>query len=222
MKFKFSIFLFCCLIITDIFSLSTPYLSADFWFIPEKGGEFDPVKKSYSERDILFKVFDEARFVFSGMLYGFTFSYTPSDAARNVSESYNIELLHEIELGDPSLNAVETWESQYKHYITLEYKLAPFQSEFLNAWNSNTIPVVTGTGEGSFYTGLEGKLESIKISIKNGIRNYLRVRRYNKPKQIKGRALLWEPPAIRTRSGKFIADVNFKLLVDEIEDYTTY
>jgi hypothetical protein len=208
--------------ITDIFSLSTPYLSADFWFIPEKGGEFDPVKESYSDRDIFLKVLEEARYVFSGMLYGYTFAYIPSDAARNVDESFSIELLHNIKMGDPSLKAVETWESEYKHYITLEYNLAPFQSEFLNSWNSNTIPIVTGSGEGSFYTGLEGKLESIKTSIKNGIRNYLRTRRYNKPKEIKGAVLLWNPPIIQTRSGKYAAEVTFKLLVDEIEDYTAY
>ncbi len=219
-RILFTLYVFL-LMTLNLFS-AEPVLKADFWLIPETGGEFQQERKTYSLEDLYRKILSEAQYVFSGLLYGFSFTYVPQDNARNVNEKFVLSPLHQIEMGDPALKTTETWRDKQKQFITLEYYLAPHQREYLEAWDSNTIPTVRGVGTGSLYAGYRGKITSMEEAVKNGVREYLRARHYQKPKEIKGEIVFWDDPQLIPTAGTYKSEIDFKLLVLDIKKYVSY
>ncbi|MFQ3621364.1 MAG: hypothetical protein SNJ78_10540, partial [Spirochaetales bacterium] len=53
-----------------------------------------PNLRSIEKEELYERILEEARYVFSGMVYGFVFSYTPSDKARRVEEEFLLEPYH--------------------------------------------------------------------------------------------------------------------------------
>ncbi|MEW5816327.1 MAG: hypothetical protein AB1798_13130, partial [Spirochaetota bacterium] len=62
-------------------------------------GDTYPLTREAALKQIL----EEAQFVFSGMMYGFKFQYTPSDKTRRVDEIYFVEPVSQIPWGDKGL-----------------------------------------------------------------------------------------------------------------------
>ena len=66
-------------------------------------GEY-PIPPAVAER----KVLEEARVLLSGMVYGWSFDYTPANHARAVSESFSLTPVAQIPWGSPRLRVIET------------------------------------------------------------------------------------------------------------------
>ncbi len=196
-------------------------IDGEFWLQIEpymREGEIGPA----SNRVLVETLLKEVRWVISGMIYGFDFVYRPSDNKRAVEEIFQAELKAEIPQGDPALRVRETRIEEDRVFLDIRYLLRGSQELMRRSWMSNTLPDCEGTGKGRYFTGPEEKITAYKEGMKNAIREYLRARKYNKPKEIRGELLLYEIPRVIIKSGDYLAWVKIKLSIKEIKDYRVY
>lgn len=204
-----------------------PVFSSEFWFAREEQPVFgleeqkNESRESGTERKIR-ELLDEAVFTYSGMIYGFTFSYTPGDKKRGVEDSFIMEPSAIIPAGDPSLTARKTRNDSTRTYIRIEYRCDERHRNWISYWMSSTFPLLPGSGEGSVLQGFEGKKEAVNNAVKETVRNYLRGRVYNKPRSVTGSFVLAEPPVITYLAGMYTAAVKVRLDIKDIEDYTFF
>ncbi len=168
------------------------------------------------------KLLEDARVILSAMIYGYTFIYTPSDRARRVLEVFTLNPVAEIKWGDKQLKVLQTEVKKDRLYASISYDLIPFQRAKREAWSSNSIPLATGFGKGSVFEGDEGRAKSFDNAIKEAIRNFLRPRIYNKPREIRGELLLWDAPYTAIEHGEYVTRVRIKLIVKEVIPYRIF
>ena len=167
------------------------------------------------------ELLDEAVFVYSGMIYGFTFTYTPSDLRRGVAEEFSITPAATIQYGDPAMRARSTRKEEARTIVRLEYRCEERHRTWLNFWSSSAFPVIAGAGAGSnpVILGAETRREAIEQAVKESVRSYMRGRIHNKPRSISGNFVFTEPPVIRYSAGLYTATVRMKVDIADVEAY---
>jgi hypothetical protein len=222
MKPNFQAVLIILLVITGPFGYAVnEILTLNAWY------DLEPLileEEEYPEtpESIHRKLLEEARILFSAMIYGFSFTYTPSDNKRGVEELFILSLNAEIQWGDPNLKVISSEIRDNRLYCKIIYSLTDAQNLRRISWNSNVIPTAGGEGGADYFQGYVSKMESIKAAIREAIRNYVRLRVFNKPKEIAGEILLLEEPYTIIQSGQYVSSVKIKLLLKEIEAYTIF
>jgi len=199
----------------------TDVLTAEFWT------ELDPIPQpgedsGVSEEVAISRTLEEARIVISGMIYGYEVRYTPSDRQRQVPEQLEVVPLAEIPSGDPLLRATNVRTKNNKYYVQVRYDLADFQIRRLRAWNSNMLESSTGEGSAPVHDGYRAKFESFNQGIKNALREYLRKRVGNKPREITARVVLRDPPYSTIDAGGYHSRVNIRIDLREVLPYGAY
>ncbi len=198
-----------------------PILTGEFWV------ELDPFVESgqdsrLSREEAHTRILEEARFVFSGMIYGFKFVYTPSDATRKVAELFTFEPVAQIPWGDPALSVADVRIDgnllrAYVRYIPTDHQL-----RWLKMMQSNIYSDATGWGQASMFAGRAAKYRAMEEAAKEAIRAHLRPRIYNKPKEVRGSVVFAEAPYVLIDAGEYKAKVTVKIDVDEIIPYRLY
>ncbi|MFQ3620732.1 MAG: hypothetical protein SNJ78_07285, partial [Spirochaetales bacterium] len=169
------------------------------------------------------RILEEARYVFSGMVYGFVFSYTPSDKARRVEEEFLLEPYHWIQRGDPNFQVFQVRRENQRVFVRVRYTLRDFQESWYRGMRSNVLPSVAGMGEGPFYLSTEGRMQAIKEAIKNAIREYARGIMYNKPRTLKGILVLDAAPVMGMDSGMYRARISRAYIrLEEVRHYLVH
>jgi hypothetical protein len=196
-------------------------LVEEFWYELEPLVKFDD-EYPIEEETAVQRLLELARYVFSGMIYGFTFSYTPADAARKISEEFNLEPVALISWGDPNLEVMDTRVEERRLYARISYTPREFQQAWLAGWDSNEIPAAAGEGRSSFIRDRLDKVPVIEEAVKQAVRDYVRKRVFDKPKEITGSVILRNAPIIYSMSGEYMARVGIKLKIDEIQPYRLF
>lgn len=202
--------------------LRNDYFENEFWceldpMVPEPGQSY-PLSKDAAIKQVL----TEARFVFSGMVYGFEFDYAPPDSARGVVERFELTPVAQIPWGDSGLSVLGTRVERARFIATLLYVLKPIQEGWKRGWDSNLFPTVSASGQGSYNLGFAAKLDSYNDAIKQAIRDYVRARVYNRPKEITGAVVLRGTPYTVIDSGKYVTTLSMRLRIDKIIPYSVY
>lgn len=163
---------------------------------------------------------EEARLVFSGILYGWRFFYQPGDRARNVKEVFNLEPIAEIPHGDPNLVPVAADQKGTTLLrLSVRYHLGERDARHMDFRSSPSLSFSTGKGSASMETNFFGRKEAIENSIKEAIRNHQRKRMHAKPQSLSGIVYLEEPPRIYIKSGQFYADSRILFQVTATKKY---
>ena len=168
------------------------------------------------------KLLEEGRVLFSGMIYGWTFTYIPGDRARQVAESFELAPVAEIPWGSRRLLVRETEVADVKLWARISYTLDEDESRRRSAWESNTAGLSTGRGKASVMLGPGAKLASLKDAIRDAIRLSLDTRYLNKPRQITGQVVLWDDPQTIVRAGVYGTTAKVKLQVRELVPYRIF
>ncbi len=194
----------------------------DIWYNLEPmvslQGEQYPIPQQKAVKALL----KEARVIISGMIYGYRFIYTPADRARKIKEFFQITPIAQIKWGDKNLSVLSTRTENKRLYVKLSYRLMEFQKLRLKAWSSSRIPTSTGEGKASIFKGQSQRMVSLKSAMKNAIRNYLRPRIFNKPREIRGELLIWDSPYLAVNNAMYITTLRVKLIVKEILPYRIF
>ena len=204
-----------------------PVFNSEFWFYAENSPTFGAVGKDEEEqaekankkiKDLL----DEAVFVYSGMIYGFTFTYTPSDNKRGIKEEFSIVPTAAIPFGDPAMSVKSTRKDKAKTFVRLEYRCQGRHQSWLDYWNSSTFPVIGGSGTSFASEGAASRIEAMEQAVKESVRTYMRERIHNKPKTISGSFAFKEAPVIMQAAGLYSASVKIKIDIMNIETYNFF
>lgn len=198
-----------------------PILVIEVW------SELDPLVADGGERPVprevaVERLLEEATFVLSGMIYGFSFRYVPADPARDVDEVFELEPHAIIVRGDPSLEVFQTWVDEGRLYARIFYTVHGEQSSWYRGWQSAANAVSTGVGTAPFVSGPSVKPEATRDAIRVAIRNHARRLEFNRPQLVTGAVLISRPPEVGVREGNYEARVSVRLQIDSIERYEIY
>lgn len=156
--------------------------------------------------------------IISGMIYGWNFTYIPSDYKREIDESFTLSPIALIKKGDPAMSFRSNRVKNYIMYQNIVFRLQKFQIERLRSWKSTINK--TSTGEGTESTLLEnGQSLSLTNALKDSIKKEFQSRGKDKPRKIEGQMLLNEIPRQFIGPGTFTSQVNVILIYKEIDDY---
>ncbi len=162
-------------------------------------------------------------FYLTGMCYGWTFSYTPADRARGVSEYFECIPRSIIEENDSRMLWTDPVFSDNRITCWLEFERSSSMMANREMWHKMWYVSASSRGEGSVHDGPEGMKNSVLDAVRNAVRDYAMAMSKNKPKEVTGTIVLKdENPRIFIDSGKYVADLDFFLYVDKIEQYKFY
>ncbi len=192
----------------------------------------DPTwKPSYTQQELADAVFTEASWVFSGMIWGFTFEYTPSDKARNIAEFFELAPRGSIKGGTGRLKVLETSIENNALLVNLLYYPGVNEASEYIAWKQATYKVCQGQGSGPAFPPLlsieakdqaEARIAAMTSAAKEALRSYLRGIVYNKPRIIRGTCAFLIQPSVIVASGQYLATVRLAASVTEIVSYGAY
>ncbi len=163
-----------------------------------------------------------ARYVLGGMIYGWRFSYTPSDRARRVEESFSLEPIAEISPDDPLLRIREPIAEYPRLYAWAEYPLDEARARRVRGWSSVLYPTAKGRGRGERVAGAGGIKAAYEAAALNAVRELARKRTKNKPREVRGEVLLRESPRLFADQGWFVAEVRLFANLEAIDPYAAY
>ena len=194
-----------------------PPVEADIWIeLDAVWGDIEPVE--FDEARELADA--EARFLLSGMIYGYRFSYRPLDRERGVAEEFLLEPV--ASLPQERVEPVDVRGRGSR--LLLLYRYYPTKEEHLrvSSWLSAAIPSVLGYGEERFVLGHAGKMTAYENALKSAVREYARPRIRNKPRRLEGELLLIDTPSVGVQAGKYTAKMRLKIDLTEAEAYRDY
>jgi hypothetical protein len=182
----------------------------------------DRAPKAITNEEAYKLVLDEARYLISGMIYGFSFTYTPSDNARGVKEYFDVQPIAQIPFGDKNLQVEAKQLDERRMYVRVTYLMFDHQESRRQSWMSLAFPTQMGKGEGNMLLGPKERITAYSQSIKEAVRSYLRARIFNKPREIRGAVLLVDCPTMAVFAGSYVATSRFKVNIMEIVPYTVF
>lgn len=180
--------------------------------------EFENKISENFERGVIEDLLEEARWIFSGMIYGFEVEYTPSDISRSVERYYRIDLFAQIVRGDIKLEVYDTFLENNLLYVFIRYKMDDYQVRRIEYWNSGVFDSAAAYGRAPFFSE-NSRINSIKDAIRISLENYLKSFEYNKPRLITGEVLLRESPSISISAGDYRAFVKSRLNIKNVQHY---
>lgn len=195
--------------------------------VVEHWSETDPLVADGTQRPlsrelVIERLLDEAQAILSGMVYGYTFTYTPSHPDRGVAESFEVDPYGGIPRGDDKLEVFQTWSEESRLYARIFYTLDSSQLLWQRAWKSGANDVSSGVGTSPFIQGPTTKLSAYRDGLRMAVRNYLRSQTFNRPKRVTGALLVSGSPVFRVNAGNYEATVSVLLQIDSVETYQTF
>ncbi len=177
-----------------------------------------PIPVATVEKSLL----DNAQALFSGMVYGWTFTYVPGDRSRKVTESFALTPVALIARGNPRLRVLSTDVTETRLTATIVYTMDGDELARRASWDSNTAALSTGRGKAGIMSGADARAASLADAIRDAIRLSLDARYINKPRQITGEVVLWDDPSVIALDGDWVTTVTVKVLVREIVPYRIF
>ena len=197
-------------------------LLEDFWIDLAPVAPHDPFGPEPDGARALEYLLDEARFIFSGMIYGLRFVFVPSDRARDLPETFELSPIHQIPWGDPRLDVFSTHRDGTLVHAKLRYRPAEHEMVRLRGWGSTAVTATNGAGSSSIRLGLESRRLAIENAVMNAVREYLRSRHFNKPREATGFVAFEGAPRVYIDRGEYHARVAVKIRVENVRAYETF
>ena len=165
-------------------------------------------------------------FLIEGLVYGWKFTYVPSDKTRGVEEYFEVEPIQKLADGQKNdggtIEYSSVWIENNRFNCWVDFTRTDYQVQLYNLWASIQNPTIQGRGYGDLSKGFEGIKEAAQDALKNAVRDYYRNLIKNKPKEITGSVLLRKTPLLGIDSGRYVINLDFFLECGTIEEYTQF
>lgn len=198
-----------------------PPLRAEFWmdlFPVPQAGEPEPLPGDLVARRLV----EEAAWIFSGMVEGFSFEWTPSDIARAVAERFVLSPFGAIPFGDPRLRPGPSRRESGRLLAWIEFAPDAADRAALAAHGADPWKPAQGRGGAGLERGYPGRRAAYEDAVREAIRGLLRSLEPNKPKIVRGRAVFQAAPLLAIVEGRYQASVRMRIEVTEILEYVNY
>lgn len=165
---------------------------------------------------------EEARVLLSGMIYGWSFDYTPANSARGVAESFALTPIAQIPWGSTRLRVMETETAEQKLWARASYSMDDAEAARRASWESGTALLSQGEGKADVMKGPDAKGLSFQDAVRDAIRVALHGSYIDAPRQIRGDVVLWDDPQSLVRSGMYRTTVKVKIMVRDVVPYRIF
>lgn len=170
------------------------------------------------EREVIESLLEEARWIFSAMIYGLKIRYTPSDLSRSVDRLYETELLAEIAYSDPRLEVYDTFLEDNQFYLFIRYQPDSYQQRRIDYWDSGVFESSSAYGTAPLF-GEDSRITAIKEAIRIALENQLKPNEFNKPRMIEAEVLLRSSPVFSIDAGHNRAFVRMRTDIKNVQHY---
>lgn len=186
--------------------------------LPEQETDEEATEYSYA----IGRIKEIVPFLLNGMVYGWEFSYTPSDKSRGVEEYLEVRVIQNLEKETNPIQYSSPWIADNKFNCWVDYTRTEFQIRNYNLWASIKNPAIQGRGKGSLELGFDGIKAAAEEALKEAVRTYYRNIIKNKPKEIQGKVLIRKLPTIGISSGQYVVNLDFFLECGKIKQYSQF
>ncbi len=197
-------------------------LQAPVWVYAERVPGSSGAEDVVNDAPPLDRLDSVSRFVLSGMVYGWKFSYVPYDKKRGVAEEFSLEPLAEIAADDPRFAILHLKPSYPRLLCVAEYSLDDSHARWITHWDSTVFRTSKGRGSGERVDETNGIRAAYAGAIRSAIREHARKLEKNKPKEVTGEVLLRENPRLFPDEGRFVAEVRVLINVREVVPYRSF
>lgn len=163
-----------------------------------------------------------ARFVMGGMIYGWKFTYTPSDKTRNIKEYFTLDPIKEIPRDDSRFSITELTPAYPRLNCWANFTLDDSTQRWELYWGSVLFKNANGRGKGERKAEIDGVRVAYVEAVKDAVRSHARALEKNKPKEIRGEVLLKDNPRLFADQGWFVADIKVLINIQELTPYTSF
>jgi len=200
--------------------------------VSEFSGVLDPAYIArVPDGEAALAVLAEARWVFSGMVWGFDYVYTPSDKARAIDELFEIRSRSPQAGLVMDLRPVSARLEDTTLIALVAYRPNAVERREMAAWGASSAAVQGMGSARAFRNGAEGAVaeaqaaarrDAMTDAVQEALRAYLRGVTHNKPREVRGSFALTSAPRLFLRAGSWIATVKLYARVEEIVSYGAY
>jgi hypothetical protein len=202
-------------------------LRSEFWtdLQPVAGvGDEWPVSPATARARIL----EEAAWVYSGMIWGFEFEYTPYDKTRSLAERFVLKPIGSLEPSALSLASGSATEdlppelasNELRSFV--EYRPPAALVELMQSYAQDPWKGSQGLGTADMNVGLKGRRAAYEDGLRLAVRALLQGREPNKPRLVKGRVVFERPPSMTIKGGYYTAQLRARVMVIEVIPYKVY
>jgi len=177
-----------------------------------------PIPVEKAERAVL----EEARILLSGMVFGWSFDYTPPNSERGVAERFTLTPIAQIPWGSPRLRVLETQVAKEKLWARVVYSMDDAETARRASWESGTALLSQGVGKADVMKGPDTKVLSFQDSVRDAIRVALHDRYVDAPREVVGDVVLWDDPQTVVRSGMLRTASEVKIMVRDVIPYRIF
>lgn len=161
---------------------------------------------------------DEARWIFSGMVYGFSFRYVPGNQDEGFEEVFDLSPVSSIPRGDPDMKVYQV-QDDYE-YLNVLFHYWPDTPQAKRLKVSRGGGFLSASAEGSVPMMLENaRLDSMKEAVKQSLRSDLRSILYNRPLEVSGFLYLSAAPVISLRAGEYRSQVKILYRREDLKTF---
>jgi hypothetical protein len=174
-------------------------------------------------RDVLtLIILSEARSFFSGMIFGYSFTYTPYDAARKISEHFVLLPRGFVQASNTQLDFIDSRIQEGRFMVRLAYRPNSTENATWQRWKSAALPDSVGMGISNMANNPDARYESFRLACKEAVRAYGRSISKNKPNEMRGSFALAALPVFSIQSGEYVCRVRIRMQLEEIDAYRTW
>lgn len=163
-----------------------------------------------------------SRFLLSGLVFGWDFSYTPYDKRRNVDEYFEIIPKYEITANDTAFHMSDLTPAYPYLYCYAEYSADILLAKRQAAWKTLSYKTVQGSGIGERSDEVQGIYTAYINATKDAVRRYAQDLTKNKPREVRGQLLIRNNPRLFMKSGQFHANLEMYIFISEIIPYEVF
>lgn len=221
LKILFTVLMFSLCI--DVFAevdASSNALVGEFVYYVELGidnaDDTQAIKKR--QENIMGMLLQEARYVFSSIIYGYKFKYTFGKVNSRVNDKFEVNLTKLINDKDENLENVKYVDSMKKSILKARYHLDKSQVSRYNIKKYNDFVNIASLGYADYAVTTDAKIKAIEDCIKNAVLDFAKKSYKNKPFSLSGEIFLTGVPNIYIKNGKFICRAEISVKTNDKEE----
>ena len=178
----------------------------------------------------------EGLWLFSGMIHGFDYVYTPSDRARAIADLFEIQPRASTANTSHAIRVDSVRLDGRVLVVDVEYLVPAPERRILASWASVSYRSAQGRGvapawamslstepvDQSLPFQVHARQAAIIDASREALRDHLRGLEFNKPREVRGSFAFTNQPRLVLSGGSWVATVRLRVSVDEIIPYGGY
>lgn len=161
---------------------------------------------------------EDARWIFSGMIYGFSFRYVPGNREETLAEVFELIPVRQIRQGDSAMKVRQVLDDNQVLTVLFNYWPDEYQQRRLKISRGGGFYSSAAEG-GTPMMQNEARTSSLKEGVKQALREDLRSIIYNRPLEVTGMLYLSAPPQISIRAGEYRSRVKILYRREDLKTF---